>query len=176
MMNTFGIIRNITFHNFELDVTSKMVYPLLQRHINTGNISLGKQIQHQHGDHDRVFYLYSLLVLLLDLHVAQMPDIAKVTSYMTRSMTEASCKQAVVDIWMAYDQRHGKVKSLFKLCIQCTKKSMSNLDDDSFQSLEPLPSKIRNLLMLRDVAEVICKAWVLWPECVKVQDIVNNCQ
>ena len=105
-----------------------------------------------------------------------MPDMAAMTRYMTRYMLEESWKQTVVDIWEVYDQRHRKVKSLFKLCIQCTRKSMRPFDDDSFQSLDPLPSKIRNLLMLQDVAEVMCKAWKLWPEYVKVQDILNNCR
>ena len=172
-MNTFEIICKITLKNFELVVASKMVYPLLQRHVNTGNISLSKQIQYK--DDYQAFYLESLLVLLLDLDVTQMPDIAAMMRYFYAFMPEVSWKQRVVDIWEAYDQRHGKVKSLFKLCIQCTRKSMKSLDDDSFQSL-PLPSKIQNVLMLRDIAEVICKAWKLWPKCVKVRDIVNNCQ
>ena len=167
-MNTFNIIHEIMLNNFEPDVASKMVYPLLQRHIKTGNISLGIRTYRKQDDEYQMFYLKSLLVLLLDLDVTLMYGIAE----FTKSVTDESWKQAVIDIWEAYDQRHGKVKSLFKLCIQCTRKSMSSLDDDSFQSL-PLPSKIQNFLKLRDVAEIICEAWKLWPKCVIVQDIVN---
>ena len=167
--NTIEIIHKIMLSNFEFDVASKMVYSLLQRHVKTGNISLSIRAYRNHDYEYRIFYLKSLLVLLLDLDLPQMPDIAK----MTRSMTEESWKQTVVNIWKAYDQRHGKVKSLFKLCIQCTRNSMSSLDDDSFQSL-PLPSKLQNFLMLWDVAEVICEAWKLWPKCVIIEDIVNN--
>ena len=171
-MNTVEIISKITSNNFELDVASKMIYPLLQRHVKTGNISLGIRAYRKHDDVYQIFYLKSLLVLLLDLDITLMRDIAEIM----KSMTDESWKQAVNDIWKAYDQQHGKVKSLFKLCIQCTRQSMSSLDDDSFQNLEPLPSKIRNLLMLQDVAEVMCKALKLWPECIKVQDIIDNCQ
>ena len=156
--------------NFEFDVKSKMVYSLLQQHIKTGNISLSIRAYRKHDyDQYRIFYLKSLLVLLLDLDVPQMPDIAK----MTRSMTEESWKKTVVDIMKAYDQQHRELKSLIKLCIQCTRNSMSRLDNDSYQSL-PLPSKLQHFLMLRDVAEVICEPWKLWTKCVIVEDIVNN--
>ena len=162
-MNTFKIIHEVMLNNFGIDVASTVVYPLLQRHVKTGNISLGIRTYRKHDDEYRIFYLKSLLVLLLDLDVTLMRDITE----FRKSMPQESWKQTVNDIWMAYDKQHGEVKSLFKLCIQCTRNSMSSLDDDSFHSLL-LPSKIQNFLMLRDVAEVICEAWKLWPKCVKV--------
>ena len=169
-MDTVEDLRTIMSQNLGLNVTSKMVYPLLQRHINTGTPTpLSSAIYYSTRYRD--FYLDSLLVLLLDLDVAEMPG-----DKMMRKIIEGGFKQAVIDIWMAYDRRHGKVKSLFKLCIQCTRKSMSSLDDDSFQSL-PIPSKIRNSLMLWDIAEVICEALKLWPgKCIGVDDTVNTCQ
>ena len=134
--DTVEVLRTIMSQNMGLNVTSKMVYPLLQRHINTGTVIRLSTSVPNNDDKYRGFYLDSLLVLLLDLDLTQMPD-----DEITRTMTDESWKQAVIDIWMAHDQRHGKVKSLFKLSIQCTRKSMSSLNDDSFQSL-PIPSKI----------------------------------
>ena len=170
-INTVEIIHKITLENFAPDVISKIVYPLLQRHVNTGGLSLSRDVPNN-ADECRGFYLDSLFVLLLDADVARMPDIAK----MTNSMPEETWKQVNVDIWEAYDQQHGKLKSLLRLCIQRIRRSMRHLDDESFQSL-PTPSKLRNLLMLQEVSGVLCEAWKAWPKCLPVvADIISNWQ
>ena len=141
----------------------KWFIPCYSDMLKVATSHLAYKTYRKHDDEYRIFYLKSLLVLLLDLDVTLMPDITE----FTKSMPEESWKQTVNDIWMAYDQHPREVKSLFKLCIQCTRNSMRSLDDDRFHSV-PLPSNIQNFLMLRDVAEVICEAWKLWPKCVKV--------
>ena len=60
---------------------------------------------------------------------------------------------AIDDLWRTYRQR-CKVKSLLRLCILKTRKSMHSLDDYGFQSL-PVPPYIRMLLAYRDVSERI---------------------
>ena len=158
------------------DVMSNMVYPLLQRLVIVNNVDVPQRLYEanrfhlEDQDECRVLYLNSLLALLLDLDVTEMPDIEEIET----SIREETQRQALVGIWKAYHQRHGSVKSLFKLCINCIRKSMSSLDDSSFQSL-PVPSKLRNSLMLCDVAEVVCEAWKLWPICLPIADIMNNC-
>ena len=189
-MDYVEIIRTVMSAHFKPDVTSKMVYPLIQRHVNTGSSPLSIPIPNYYDPSDKywVFYLDTLLVLLLDLDVAQEPfvslfdffgliqepDIAEMWKT-EETQTKESWKQVANEIREVYDQRLGKVKSLFKLCIQCTRKSMRSLDDNSFQSL-PLPAVIRNQLKLRDVAKLICEAWELWPKCFRVEDILENCK
>ena len=189
-MDYVQIIHTVMSGHFKPDVTSKMVYPLIQRHVNTANNPLSIPVPNYYDPSDkyRVFYLDTLLVLLLDLDVGQHPfvspfdyfDVAEEPDIAEMWKTEAtrtkeSWKQAANEIREVHDQRLRKVKSLFKLCIQRTRKSMRSLDDDSFQSL-PLPPKMRNLLMLRDVAEVIYEAWKLWPKCFRVEDVVEKCK
>ena len=156
------------------DVMSKMAYPLLQQLVSVNNVNVPlrfyKGSRFIMADDRGVLYLKSLLVLLLDLGVAEKPDLEE----MERSIHEVTQRRALVDIWKAYHQRHSSVKSLFKLCIYCIRKSMSSLGDNSFQSL-PVPSKLRNLLMLRDIAEVACEAWKLWPKCLPIANIIDNC-
>ena len=60
---------------------------------------------------------------------------------------------AIDDLWRTYRQK-CKVKSLLRLCLLQTRKSMSSLDDNSFLSL-PVPPYIRRLLTYTDVAERI---------------------
>ena len=80
---------------------------------------------------------------------------------------------AIEDMWNAYQHKHGNAKSLASLCIHTVRKSMSSLDDNSFHSL-PVPSRIRDLLMLRNVADILCEAWRVWPKCLSIQDIVDE--
>ena len=67
------------------------------------------------------------------------------------------------EIWNSYS-RKPKVKSLVTLCIRLTRKRMKSLTDSSFARL-PVPSLIKNLLMYRDVADLVCEALRHWPEC-----------
>ena len=61
--------------------------------------------------------------------------------------------QTVEDLWRTLCQQHN-VHSLLRLCILCTRNSMSSLDDKSFLGL-PIPPYIRKLLTYRDVSEKI---------------------
>ena len=60
---------------------------------------------------------------------------------------------AIDDLWRTYRQK-CKVKSLLRLCILKTRKSMYSLDDCSFHTL-PVPPYIRKLLAYHDVSERI---------------------
>ena len=64
-------------------------------------------------------------------------------------------------VWRCYRQQ-CHVKSLLRLCILCTRSSMSSLDDANFMSL-PVPLYIRKLLTYRDIAEEIFEEWCHGP-------------
>ena len=121
------------------------------------------------GEYLSNLYTDSLLVLLLDMDVVEPPDILQIKSWMPAE----NWKQAIEDIWNAYNHRHGNVKSLVTLCIHCSRNPMKSLDKNSFHSL-PVPSRIRDLLMLRNVAGILCEAWRIWPKCLPIEDIVNE--
>ena len=79
-------------HQYE--VMSKMVHNLLQRFNNPSHVCLNLDCI----DHQRFcfpVYMISLLVLLLDLQVFKVPDIAMLKRFATSS-------KAVYDIWQAY--------------------------------------------------------------------------
>ena len=110
----------------------------------------------------------SLLVLLLDMDKVRKPDVA-----LMEPVPDESCKQVIEDIWNPYNHRHGNVKSLVLLCIHSVRNSKNSLESNSFHSL-PVPSQIRDLLMLRNVAGILCEAWRIWPQCLPIEDIVNE--
>ena len=107
-------------------------------------------------------YMDNVMVLLLDMSMGHRPNIEEMMP-----MPEESCKQALEDIWNAHDLRHGYVKSLVKLCICSIRNSMNSLDTNSFHSL-PVPSVMCDLLMLRNVAGILCEAWRIWPKCLLI--------
>ena len=108
-------------------------------------------------------YLLSLLFLHLDCDVAisqeALPPFLQNHPSFNKTMALA---QAVDDIWKKCRSRQD-ARSLLRMCIEQTRQSMNSLSDSSFLTL-PVPSSIRKMLMYQDIAEVICKAWRLWPQ------------
>ena len=109
-------------------------------------------------------YLLTLLVFYLDWNIVSTPE--AITPRLHNSATEQDMlyARAIDAIWKNHLCKPN-VKSLLTLCIQQSRKHMINLKDSSFMSL-PVPSYIRRLLMYRDVADKVCEAWRLWPECI----------
>ena len=100
-----------------------------------------------------VLYLCSLILveLQLDLTLPQQQIADRVASTVTEM--ELTYAHAIDDMWSNYSQQ-CRVKSLLRLCILCTRKSMNGMDDESFLSL-PVPPYIRKLLTYQDVAKKI---------------------
>ena len=108
-------------------------------------------------------YLLSLLLILVECDIC-FPD-----AIAPQCQTPATAKHighalVIDDLWNAYKQK-DRVKRLQTFCIQKTRQSMHSLDDESFRSL-PVPPRVCQLLMLRDVADALCEAFQLWPECM----------
>ena len=89
----------------EYDVLTKMVYPSLQRPAIVNRVDITLRLYKENGfglededeqdeDKHRVLYLNSLLVLLLDLDIAEIPDIEEIET----STPEATQRQVLVDI------------------------------------------------------------------------------
>ena len=111
--------------------------------------------------------LITLLVFYLDWNIVSTPE--AITPRLHNSATEQDMlyARAIDAIWKNHLCKPN-VKSLLTLCIQNTRQHMINLKDSSFMSL-PVPSYIRRLLMYRDVADKVCEAWRLWPECINIE-------
>ena len=160
-------------HTFE--VISQMVMYLLQYLIipvpdEMPGDGIRKYVAEFHEEKEvEEVYMDSVIVLLLDMDTVTNHDIAHIRS----AMPDETCKQSLEDIWNAYNHRHGSVKSLATLCIHSVRNSMNSLDKNNFYSL-PVPSRIRDLLMLRNVASILCEAWRIWPKCLPIEDIVNE--
>ena len=113
----------------------------------------------------KAVYLCSVLLILLenDAYIlnnirAQVPTVGSIYH-----------ANATDNLWKVYDQRQT-VKKLQTLCIQQTRQSMCSLTDNSFQSL-PVPSRLRKLLMLHDVADVLCEAYYMLPKCMTIGEL-----
>ena len=154
---------------YKFEVMSEMVRYLLQYLTisKRDEISFGREYTVLKVSPEEL-YMDSVMALLLDMNTFYKPNIEEMMP-----MPNESCKQALEDIWNAHNHRHRKVKFLVTLCIHSVRNSMSSLDKNSFHSL-PVPSRIRNLLMLRNVAGILCEAWRIWPKCLSIEDIVNE--
>ena len=182
--NSFEILKSICRLVDEVDrddeVVSTMLQCLLQRIIQMGpasvaihatvhqgyrsvDMQLNEELIVKPRQSFKAVYLSSLLLLHLDWNILSTPFV--LAPYLHSSVTQQDLNHAcaIDDIWKTY-LRRPKVKSLMTLCIQQTRKRMSNMNDESFMSL-PVPAYIRRLLMYMDVADVISEAWRLWPEC-----------
>ena len=102
-------------------------------------------------------YLYSLLLVELQFDFASVPT--KIADNGERSTgTQGLIYACAVDtVWKDY-HKHGRAKSLLRLCILQIRSCMSSLDDDSFLGL-PVPPHLRKLLTYYDVAEKIFAEW-----------------
>ena len=112
------------------------------------------------------YYMFSLLLLLLDIDVKPVPDdiVPKLTH---ERDTDTGIKaihirfaESIDKIWNAYRCR-PKVKPLLNLCIRSVRKHMNMRDDSSFMTFE-IPSSLRRLLMYHDIADKLCEAWSDW--------------
>ena len=161
------ILKIVKDGRHKLEVMYKMVMYLLQ-YLNIPDLDAFSVGNSWYPDR-QCFYMESLLVLLLDMDLVEMPDLSEMKSCM---LTE-TLEQSIEDIWNAYNHRHGNVKSLITLCIHSVRNSLNNLDNYSFHSL-PVPSRIRDLLMLRNVASILCEAGHIWPKRLCIEDIVKE--
>ena len=109
----------------------------------------------------RAIYLCSLIPVKLQIHFISTS--IEIDDKFKQSATEKelSYVHAINCVWRNYHQQ-SRVKSLLRLCILCTRSSMSSLDDASFMSL-PVPPLIRKLLTYRDIAEEIFEEWCHGP-------------
>ena len=104
-------------------------------------------------------YLFSWILVELQFDFASTPsDVVQGRKFPPEIM---SYLHAAGDIWKKYHQQ-SRVKSLQRLCILCTRNSMSSLDDESFLSL-PAPPYIHRLLTYRDISEKIYGEWCRTP-------------
>ena len=106
-------------------------------------------------------YLCSLLLVELQVDFISTPR--EIDDKFKQSATEKKLTylHAIDCVWKNY-HKQSRVKSLLRLCILCTRSSMSSLDDASFMSL-PVPPYIRKLLTYRDIAEGIFEEWCHGP-------------
>ena len=113
---------------------------------------------------DKEIYLCSLLLILLgcDIKFHCFDDDEQKSSFSGRT---------IENVQDACNQIKG-VKRLQTLCIHNIRQSMQRLTDECFQTL-PLPSRLRKLLMLHDVSDVVCKAFQIWPELMPIEDLVS---
>ena len=49
---------------------------------------------------------------------------------------------------------------------------MHSLTDESFHSL-PIPHHLHKLMLLHDVADVVCKAFQMWPKLMTIEDLMS---
>ena len=118
-------------------------------------------------------YLTSLLFILFDCNVLR-PDIDTVTpphlfNYPASAQRHLLHAKAIDKLWNTYKQKD--VRRLQTLCIQEARQSMRSLTSESFQSL-PVPFRLRKLLMLYDVADVLCEAFQMWPKYISIENIM----
>ena len=102
-------------------------------------------------------YLFCLILVELQFDIAAIKCEIADESKQVEAVTELNYAQAVEDMLMNYYQNY-RVKSLLRMCILCTRKSMRSLDDESFLSL-PVPPYTRKLLTYLDVAKKIFEEW-----------------
>ena len=104
----------------------------------------------------RAMYLCNLILLKLQIDFTSTS--IEIDDKFKHAVTEElSYAHAIDCVWRSYCQQ-CHVKSLLRLCILCTRSSMSSLDDASFMSL-PVPPYIRKVLTYRDIAEEIFEEW-----------------
>ena len=128
-------------------------------HMSINGIRISPYIPHIPG-YSRplcTIYLCSLILVELQFDFTSVPvEVADdVKSQVTNK--ELTNAHTLEDVWTNCHQQ-CPVKSLLRLCILCTRNTMSSLDDESFLSL-PVPPYIRELLTYRDVSEKIFEKW-----------------
>ena len=118
-------------------------------------------------------YLCSVLLILLGCNVSYVDEIA---SSLRTSATTAEYLlplHAIDALWNTYKQKTG-VKKLQALCIKKTRQSMYSLFDESFQSL-PVPHRLRKLLMLQDIADILLEGYKMWPKFMPIEKLMCHC-
>ena len=167
-------------HN--LEVVSNMLHKLIQHLILTEplSITIRGKIQFQMKLNQRVIissaslktvYLCSVLLILLECSAsfnAVLPLLASLHPATTVEDTLVAC--AIDDLWNAYKQKTG-IRKLQALCIQKTRQSMCSFTDNSFQSL-PVPPRLQKMLMLQDIADVLCEGYQMWPKYMCIDELM----
>ena len=116
-------------------------------------------------------YLCSVLLVLLGCTCdVSFRDFDIKQSYFADNAEHVYHATAILELWDTYN-KNKCVKRLQALCIQKTRQSMRRLADESFESL-PVPSSMRKLLMLHDVADVLFKAYQMWPKCMPIEELM----
>ena len=107
--------------------------------------------------------MYLCSLILVKLQTDFISTSTEIDDKLKHAVTEEElCYVHAIDcVWTTYHQQ-CHVKSLLRLCILCTRSSMSSLDDASFMSL-PVPPYIRKLLTYRDIAEDVFEEWCHGP-------------
>ena len=119
----------------------------------------------------KAVYLCSVLLVILKSDVCYSSSVAaELPSIASKGIKDQA--QAIDDLWNAYKEKQRTVKKLQTLCIQKTRQSMRSLTDESFQSLQ-VPPLISKRVMLRDVADVLCEAYQMWPKCMSTEEVLQ---
>ena len=118
----------------------------------------------------KAVYLSSVLLIRLESDVSHPANLVAQLSPFASAEDEYHAR-AIDDIWTAYKEKQKTVKKLQTLCIQKTRQSMHSLSDESFQSLQ-VTHVVCQLLMLRDVADVLFEAYQMWPKCMPIEEII----
>ena len=132
-------------------------------------IHLNKEVLFRGRNSFKAAYLCSVLLILSGCDVSFPNAIVPQLNALSRARY-LSGAQSIEDLWNMYKEK-DKVKRLHTLCIQKTRQFMHNLTDESFQSL-PVPNYILKFLMLHDVADVLCQAFLMWPKCIPIEDFM----
>ena len=122
----------------------------------------------------RTVYLCSVLVIFLGCKVSYVDAIVPQLLCLGTSRTEAEHllqAHAIDDVWKSYKQKKG-VRKLQVLCIPKTRQFLYSLTDESFQSL-PVPSCLRKMLMLQDIAEILFEGYQMWPKCISIEELMH---
>ena len=57
---------------------------------------------------------------------------------------------------------------------QKTRQSMYSLFDESFKSLS-VPHRLRKLLMLQDIADILLEGYKIWPKFMPIEKLMCHC-
>ena len=154
--------------SMKIETENAMEYAFLQMGIEV-DMYLNENVIASNMDSLRAVYLCSVLLILMESDACYSDNL--VGRLASHALDEDKYHaQAIDDLWKAYNQKHT-VKKLQTVCVQRTRQSMRSLTDESFQSLQ-VPSCVCKLLMLHDVADVLCEAYLMWPECMAIDDFM----
>ena len=116
----------------------------------------------------KAVYLCSVLLILLGCDINVTGFNIKQSAF-AENPEHVNHASAIEELWDSYN-KNKCVKRLQALCIQKTRQSMHNFADVSFESL-PVPSSIRKLLMLHDIADFLFEAYQMWPKCMPIENV-----